>query len=183
MSSSRKRAGARAVPANPAAPAAATAEAQTGAELTPPVDPTPPAEPVPEKASAEATPSVAEPTPPAEPASETQQGGDPAPSMVGSAPAAEPPPEAQAVAEPTPPVEEPGPFDEAAVEGEMSVLDAARELIDRGATLRVISRPATGRRRAGRAFSTTPAEVEADELTEDQLVALLSDPLLIVGLG
>lgn len=51
-----------------------------------------------------------------------------------------------------------------------------------GQPIAVRSATQGARRRAGRSFGPEPTEFEADELSDDEIAALLGDPLLIVEL-
>jgi len=52
-----------------------------------------------------------------------------------------------------------------------------------GGIMVTITGPKQGRWRAGRHFSAEPAVIEIDTLTEDELEALRSDPMLTIAVG
>ena len=63
---------------------------------------------------------------------------------------------------------------EAAADGADAGLDIT------GKVLSIRASSPTGRRRAGRAFTQEAVEIAADELSEDEIGAILSDPQLSV---
>lgn len=66
--------------------------------------------------------------------------------------------------------------DQEQLEDEADTIDFA------GKALKVRSATQGARRRAGYSFGAEPTEFEADELSDDEIAALLGDPLLIVAL-
>lgn len=67
--------------------------------------------------------------------------------------------------------------------GQSASPQVAPAVPNKGAEVLRVLGPSTGRRRAGRHFGSEAVDIPLDELTEEEIAALRSDPLLIVALG